>query len=543
MTGIEADIGTSRSGLRSLLGRLRPTRLWILSFLGFFLLTSAWSLAMPYDGPPDELQHTVRAYAVVTGQIVPKDLTHPLARVPESLVPHGIATSSGCFRWHTEIPASCAGSPGAEPGSEHHFILQDSGSGTYNPIYYFLAGLPIRFWPNFGGVMAARFLTGAMMSAFFACALAMAGRLRHGRWLTAGVIVAITPVAINLGGGVNPAGPEIAAGVALWAALIAMVDAEEVSPGLVALAGVATSGLAVFRGFGLGLLAAIGLFAVLGLRRGRVMELLRNRSIQIWGAIAAVFVLFGLVWQRTVNTIIPAKPSADVSTIHVVTAELWDRLTYYSNGMVGLTSYGDVTLPGIAYVVWYAAAGVVIVGALVFCSWRTRLRIGGIIAASYVILTVPDIDAVRHGWWLSQGRYMLPLIAGAPMLGAYHLGKEGVFDGHRIGQLIRAMAVVLLPLQLLALALTMIRFQSGNPGGAPIHLNPFTGSWLPAVGPVVPILLCIAGIFVMGWNCFRIAGQPATPSGDGAPYPDPETAVPVAASTQAGMPSPATLTN
>jgi hypothetical protein len=129
------------------------------------------------------------------------------------------------------------------------------------------------------------------------------------------------------------------------------------------------------------------------------------------------------------------------------------------------------------------------------------------------------------------------------MLGAYHLGKEGVFDGHRIGQLIRAMAVVLLPLQLLALALTMIRFQSGNPGGAPIHLNPFTGSWLPAVGPVVPILLCIAGIFVMGWNCFRIAGQPATPSGDGAPYPDPETAVPVAASTQAGMPSPATLTN
>jgi hypothetical protein len=548
MTRDTSGTGPGPSGVRALLFRHRPSRLWAFSFLGFFLLTTAWSLAMPYDGPPDELQHTVRAYGVVTGQIVPDDIGTPTFRVPKSLVPKGSSISGSCFRWHTENSAACTNDPGAEPGSEHHFVMAASGSGTYDPVYYFLVGLPLRVWPNMGGVIAARLLTGAIMSAFFAGAVAVAGRLRRGRWLTAGIVVAITPVAINLGGGVNPAGPEIAAGVALWAALIAVVEAEEVTPAVVALGGLAASGLAVFRGFGLGLLAVIGVLAVLGLRRGRFKTLVRNRLVQVWAGVAGVFMAFGLVWQQSVNTILPPVPvHHDISTLHVITAELWDRLTYYSNGMVGLTSYGDVSLPGIAYVVWYAAAGVVIAGGLVFCGWRTRIQVGGIIAASYAILALPDIQAVRAGWWLSQGRYMLPLIAGAPMLAAYRLGSEGVFDEHRIGQLLRALAVVLLPMQVLALALTMIRFQMGNPGGTPIHLDPFQGKWLPAVGPVVPLLLCTAGVGVLGWICFRMAAV-KTPR-PGAVLPGPAavrsaaTDVVFAGTPANTVPSPSASTN
>src|SRR5947209_14268275 len=98
-----SGIGRARPDLRAYL-RHRPSRLWAFSFLGFLLLTSAWALAMPYDGPPDELQHVERAYGVVTGHIVPDDLGEPSFRVPKSLVPRGSGIASSCFRWHTEVP-------------------------------------------------------------------------------------------------------------------------------------------------------------------------------------------------------------------------------------------------------------------------------------------------------------------------------------------------------------------------------------------------------------------------------------------------------
>lgn len=277
--------------------------------------------------------------------------------------------------------------------------------------------------------------------------------------------------------------------------------------------------------------------------------LVRDRAVQIWGAVLAVFMAFALIWQKSVNTILPAKPTLtdpSHSTLHVATAEVWDRLIYYTEGLVGLTSYGDVRLPGVAFTVFYAAAGAVIGSALIFCRWRSRLRIGGIIAASYLLLALPDIHAVRQGWWLSQGRYALPLIAGAPMLAAYRLGAEKVFDGNRFGQLIRAVTVVLLPFQLLALWVTMIRFQSGNPGGTPIHLNPFNGSWLPPFGPVVPTVLCVAGIAVIGTACFRVAARTAARCEDTAAAPaDRPTAADAffKESASAAVTSPATSTN
>ena len=56
-----------------LLAPLTPRRTWLISFLVFCLLGAAWSLAMPYDGPPDELQHVLRAYGVIDGQIISPD--------------------------------------------------------------------------------------------------------------------------------------------------------------------------------------------------------------------------------------------------------------------------------------------------------------------------------------------------------------------------------------------------------------------------------------------------------------------------------------
>ena len=83
-------------------------RVWAVSFAAFFLLGAAWALAMPYDGPPDELQHATRAYGVASGQIYAGSANSRVITA-KSLVPRG----AGCFRWHTDVTARCQQTPGA----------------------------------------------------------------------------------------------------------------------------------------------------------------------------------------------------------------------------------------------------------------------------------------------------------------------------------------------------------------------------------------------------------------------------------------------
>ena len=67
-------------------------RVWLVSFLAFFLLGAGWALAMPYDGPPDELQHATRAYAVASGQIYAGP-ANAKVRTAKSLVPRRAGSS------------------------------------------------------------------------------------------------------------------------------------------------------------------------------------------------------------------------------------------------------------------------------------------------------------------------------------------------------------------------------------------------------------------------------------------------------------------
>src|SRR5690348_11779367 len=81
-------------------------RMWLLAFAGFFLLQAAWAIAMPYDGPADEQAHTLRAAAVVHGEVLaPKD-NYQLA--PWSLFHYY------CFEQNVTVAADCAKEPGGD---------------------------------------------------------------------------------------------------------------------------------------------------------------------------------------------------------------------------------------------------------------------------------------------------------------------------------------------------------------------------------------------------------------------------------------------
>ena len=467
---------------------------WLAAFLGLFLIGAAWSLALPYDGPPDELQHVLRAYGAVDGQFVSHDGEQ---YVPQSLSPPGI----GCFRWHADQPADCAARAGSVPGSEHDFALTKTNASSYSPAYYVLCGWPIYLWPDFKGIIVARLLTAVFMSAVFASAFAVAAALRRGRRVLTGLLVALTPVTLGLAGAVNPAGPEIAVAVALWVSLVALVEGERVNGWIVAVAGCSAAGLAVFRGFGLGWLFLILCVAALGLSRARFRAVVRSRLLWAGAVVAALGVGFGLFWREVSPSLgfdTGQPPAGALSLIQVVVQVLWDRLPFYAQGLVGLTSYGDVPQPQIYFYVWYVAAGCLVLLGLACLSWRSRVRLAAIVLGSFVVLAVPDVNAIRHGWYLSQGRYALPFIAGAPILAGYLLGEARVLTDAQLNRLARLCTPVLLPFQFVALWFTMIRFNRGvNPGAYPMTLSPYHGKWVPPEGVTLPLALCAAGCVVV----------------------------------------------
>src|SRR5260221_3454791 len=392
-------------------------------------------------------------------------------------------------------------------------VVTGSGAANYNPLYYAVVGLPIKLMPDYRGIIAARLLTGVMTSTLLAGAVWVAARLRRtgaggGGFLVAGVIAAATPVVVNMSGAVNPAGVEMAAGVGLWAGLIAVVNAREDSKRAFALLGVSAILLAVLRQCGIGWLAGSLVIAALGLSRERLGGLVRRPAFWGWTAAVAAAVAYGALWilVSTQGGIGSSTPNGlpPMATGSVLLKELTHRVPYYTNGLVGLTSYGDVAIPFPLVLVWFAAVGLLLVLAVRRCGRRVALQICCLVAGCYLVLIASDVQARAGGFWLSQGRYALPALVGAPMLAAYWLGQREALSPVRQRSLTRLFAVVLTPMQAVALWITMIRFQHGFNSRHPwlldlfqdtTSVNPFTGAWLPPAGPWLPARLCLAGIW------------------------------------------------
>lgn len=494
---------------------------FVWGFVGFFVLGCGWSLAVPYDGFADEARHTVRAWSAAGGEWVfhgpvQSDGT-PLITAPRSLAPNA-PVASACFQQHPQLSAACSPRAGLRSDA-HRMVTIGSGAGRYNPLYYVIVGQPLRLWPDQRGIYLARALSDALVSALFATALAVTVLARHGRRLLSGLLVALTPVALHLSSAINPAGVEIAAAVMLWAALVLLVDGRRNSPVLVRVCGVAAAIVAVVRAGGVAWLALIFAVAALGLTRDHARALARSRTVRRWSALVVPAMVAGTwwtLWQKTIGqagSAAPGRSRVDM-VVNALNVDIWGRGEYLVKGLVGLVGFGDTSPPGIVYPVWFCVFGVVLFGALALTRWRDRIRLLIPVVGAAVLSLAVDIGPISQGWYVSQGRYALPVLAGVPILGAYLLGERGVLDDERLARLARASTMVLLPLQLVTLYAAMLRYQRGFPSGDPIPLqpvNPFKGAWLPPLGPQLPLALASVGLVVLGVLLWRTASGDAFP--------------------------------
>lgn len=494
--------------------RWTPVRVFWWAFVGFLVLGIGWGLAVPYDGFADEARHAARAYTAAAGQIVFNGDTQsdgtPLIKVPKSLAPNAPA-SAACFQQDPGIAAGC--SPAAGRVQDEHTIVEiPSGAARYNPIYYVIVGQPLRLWPDSTGIYLARLLSDAMVSALFAAAFAMTAMARRGRRMLAGLLVALTPVAVNLAPAINPAGLEIGGAAVLWTALVLLVDGRQRSAALVRLAALGAAIVATVRFGGILWLVLIFGVAALGMSRDRLQRLTRLRMVRRWGAFVAVTVVAGAfwsVWQDPAAAAVTTSGgrSLPYKIFAAFSVDIWDRGEYLVKGMVGLIGFGETSPPGIVFPIWFCAFGALLFTAMALTRTLDRIRLGILVVGTFGLLVASDVGPISQGWYLSQGRYGLPAILGVPILGAYLLVERGVFSDAHLRTLTRAYVLLLLPLQFVTFYAAMLRYQQGIKGGSPLPVqpwNPFTGSWLPASGPELPFAAALVGLAVLGWLVWRM---------------------------------------
>jgi hypothetical protein len=498
-------------------------RLWLLAFVGFWLLHGAWAFASPYNGPPDEQRHAIRAAGVLDGQLIapPAEVdsrnqqrgglfdTIPVSEIDGTgyqTVPRSLVRPR-CFPQHADVAASCT----PEPGGDETPVTVTTEAARVNPVYYLVLSWPLAVWPSWPGIMLSRLLTGAAMAALLACALVGAVRWTRHRALVAGIVVATTPMIAHLGGAINPNGLEITAGVALFTSLIALVHEQRdgVNRATVALAGVSAAVMVTPRFTGIMWLAVIVGVILIPSSRARLRELAASGTVRRWAAAVGVLTLAALTWT------VVAKAANPVGYDHGFTADQLLRVAIVddvwpnvANQMVGVMGWAETLMPRLIYVVWFAAVGLLVLGGMVVGARVDRWRLLALFFGTFTPLLLLEIATANQIGWFNQGRYFLTGAVGLPMLGAYVLARRRL-TADQLRSATRLLAFLLLPIHLVCLVYTMDRWDSG------LHsLNPFNGSWTPPFGVAVPIVVgavAVAVLFAVYWLASRTPAEEPDP--------------------------------
>ncbi len=511
--------------MRSLV-RGRAVRGWLVAFAAFFLMGGAWALAAPYGGTPDEIEHVIRAAGVAAGEVFTPPVTgtglHEGAyqTVPLGLVPirHLKPLYRLCYHGRPQLSAACGPQPGRGGHTEGRFL---TGAGRYNPLYYAAVGAPLLRWPSWTGLLLARLISSALCAAFLASAWLSCVQWRRSPLLTGGLLVAATPLVFHLAGAVNPNSVEIAAGIALAAAAIPLLLDED-SPdvrGWLRRGSVAAIAIAQFRALGPLFVIAWPALLLAPPVRSRLRQLWRMTSARLWSAGVAISCVSGTAW-----TVIFKVGDGNYATKHYTMTqalgyELTAKLPWYLEQTVdGFgVSYPDTLPPAVILIAWAMALGLLLIAALAWGNRMQRRRLAALIAFTLSIPVVIDVTTVNTLHFPSQGRYILPIAVGIPLLAAFTVGTTGVISTPQQAALVRVMILMLLPFQLYSLGYVMDRWQSGlGPG---LSADPLVGKWHPVTGSALPLLMMTVGLIALGllaWRATRLPAQPgATQPGGG----------------------------
>ena len=496
--GFDSELSPPNSRVRNLL-------LYCWALLAMGTAIGAWSLATPLMAAPDEPAHAIEAAALVRGQFdVPE---HPTYLGPEATVhvPAWAASTpslSDCLVLFPKFPASC--SPKANSGAATaRAITQFS---NYPPLYYLIVGIPSVLARGAPALYAMRIVGTLVNSSLIALGLFLVARYHPRRRLFAGVLIALTPMALFLSSVLNSSGMEIAAAFAAWCGGLCVIELRPIPSALAGWTGLAFAVLVLSRPASPANAAVICL--TLGLVAGwsRCKELARDQgTLPIRLAIVAALILAGV--QLAIGgfpplTGVPAKPRLSIwGSIWLTLRLTEDRLRQ----AIGNFGWLTVPVPEAIFALWSAAVTVLVAAGLTVSSRCRRalpvLALGIVIMP--IILESPRIDTVGAYW---QGRYWLPLLFGVPLVAASQISVREHADRQRVDKFgaagVMTLGLVLAAVQVWAFVGALDRYEYGL-GALPRGL----GTWAPPGGGLLVTGLFVFGmVLLLGFIAFATSG-------------------------------------
>ena len=196
----------------------RITARHVLSILALFtLLTSAWALATPLMGVPDEPAHTIRAAAVARGELIGDFTETDKFSYPKVEVPKFIAESThlACFAGQPTKTANCQ----VEVPDDSSLVISSSSAASNSPLYYAIVGLPSLVMSGTPALYAMRIMSAILTSLLLTTMIVALAKQSRSWWPAVAGIVGVTPMALFLGGAINPNAAEMASAGAVLAVL------------------------------------------------------------------------------------------------------------------------------------------------------------------------------------------------------------------------------------------------------------------------------------------------------------------------------------
>lgn len=433
----------------------------------YALLALAWVVGNPPGAAPDEGDHYLRAMAVAGGDLrgrpnpelvgqpktLPKKAGAPAlealwlkkgARVVT--VPPGLAPIEwGCNAFKSWQDASCVLGQTSPPGS----IEVTTNVGTVEPALYVLPGLAARLGhtPE-GALRLARLADAAVVIALLATAAALLWPPGASPLALVGLLVAVTPMVVFTGAALSPSGPEIAAGICFFAALLRLASGNR---SRMAWAAALASGAVLALSRSLGPVWILLMVGIVVAYRGWRPCWRAVRDCRAWAGAAAGAILIAtlstIYWERAF------QPGIDVDG-----AYFWKEvpvtlgsLVAILRDLVGHFGWLDTSMPAAAYVAWAALLAVVFVLAFAVGDGRRRIVLGVVPVLVVLVIVLISAGLLRQNGFEIQGRHVLALAAVLPLLAAEVVAERARARGtSRTLALLPAVAVPALLVQAVA---------------------------------------------------------------------------------------------
>jgi hypothetical protein len=475
--------------------RRRERTSWWSWFMSLALLCLLWGIATPLFGAPDEASHVIRAAAVGRGELGARDRFVGFAWTSEVRAPATLgklAEASACFSARPEITPGCVARVRADPKLRRTATI----AGRYPPLYYLGSAPVARLFPSHAGVAIMRVLAGLACSAFLASALVSAQRL--GSWAILGVAAAITPLALYLGGAVNPSGLEIASAVCLWASAAAIARAPSLDTRLIVRATIAAIVFANSRSLSLPMAGIALLLPLLLANRDRARELAASTAVRACAVAIGIAMALALAWVELRGRVPTYAFARHDFTLLDGLSRSW-RVFQEGIAWFGAVEVRDLIAIALSTALW---------GILMIIGLRAGVAKDRIVLASVaaIALAFPIAVSFAHpppiytGW---QGRHGLPLWVGFPIVaGAIAATGRRPIPPASFGLTV-AFAGAIGVEHVSSFATAAHRYAVGRSGRVLYFLHPL---WR---GPVPPLLLlglmvCAAALLV--WRV--ISSQP-----------------------------------